>query len=446
MNCKRIVAVLLAVMVTASLCACGTTPAGGNNPGTTPSGDNAGGTNAGTQPLSNPDRDAKIRAEGNEITFLTIGYDGKDVNSPYYKAVQDMKNIYGKDVKLVQASGDQSPMQKVAASAAAKDPIDVFYFNDQTFLNMYLKGYMAPVNDYIDLTQPWHQLSVMDNYMKFDGKYYGGRVTATPYVMYYNRDLLLNNGYEADEPMNLYKNGEWTWDQFVEISRECTDTEAGIWGLQNMYDEVFEASNACRVVEFVDGKYKLNLRSPETRKTLELVQDIFKTNQICGQGYIAGQNQFLMGKAVFHGAYAYEEAAFASMKNEGAISLDIGVVPFPVGPNNTNKVNYGDASGFAISSGSDAPYTAGMFIDLVGKYQHEQEAAKEALLQPGSKELYAELGKNLFFPNYTSGILQQGEGAFYLLWYVRQGDDINKVITTYETNYQKMIDDANALL
>ena len=98
------------------------------------------------------------------------------------------------------------------------------------------------------------------------------------------------------------------------------------------------------------------------------------------------------------------------------------------------------------ASGCDAPYTAGMFIDLVGKYQHEDEIAKEALLQPGSKELFAELGKNLFFPNYTAGVLEQGEGAFYLLYYVRKGDDINKVISTYETNYGKMINDANALL
>ena len=43
-------------------------------------------------------------------------------------------------------------------------------------------------------------------------------------------------------------------------------------------------------------------------------------------------------------------------------------------------------------------------------------------------------------------MLDDGFGAFYLLYYVRQGDDINKVIAEYETNYQKMIDDANDLL
>ena len=435
MNFKRVLAILLAVLMTMSLCACGGTPDTSTD----------GTANGDGNSISNPERDAKIKAEPNEITFITIGYDGKTESSPYYKAVQDMKNLYGKTVTLIQASGEETWNQKVAAQVAAQDPIDVFYFNDQTFLNLYLKGYMAPVNDYIDLTQPWHQLSIMDDYMKFDGKYYGGRITATAYVMYYNRDLLINNGYSADYPKELYENGEWNWDNFVEICRECDDRDnTGIYGLQNMYDEVFEASNACRIVEFENGQYKLNLKSAATRQTLELVQDIFKNNPICGTGYKKGQSQFLMGRAVFHGAYAYEEATFAQDMMDGeTMNIDIGVVPFPYGPSNTEKKNYGDASGFAISSGTDAPYTAGMFIDLIGKYQHEEETTKNDLLQPGSKELYEELRKNLFFPNYTSGVLEQGEGAFYLLYYVRTGADINKEIAKYETYYQKMVDDAN---
>jgi len=429
MKLKRLLAILLSVLLMVSLCACGGNSGGGNSGG-----------------LSETERDAKIMAEPDTISFITIGYDGKDQNSPYYKAIQELKTKYGKEVVLIQTTGEQTWNQKVAAQVAAKDPIDVFYLNDEQYLNMYLKGYMLAVDEYIDLTQPWHQITVMDDFLKFDGKYYAGRVTATPYVIYYNRDLLINNGYSADYPMELYNNGEWTWDKFVEICRECKDDDAGIVGLQNMFDEVFQASNACRVVDFVDGKYKLNIKSPETRKTLELVQDIFKTNPICGEGYVGGQNQFLMGKSVFHGAYAYEEATFASLKNDGTISIDIGVAPFPVGPNNPDKKNFGDSSGFAIASGTDAPYTAGMLIDLIGKYQHEEEAAKTALLQPGSKELYDNLGKNLYMPSYTDGVLEQGFGAFYLLYYVRKGDDINQVITTYETNYQKMIDDANALL
>ena len=122
MKLKRVLAILLVAAITVCLCACG---GDGNVDGGT-----------GAVDFSNADRDAKIKAEPNEITFITIGYDGKDTNSPYYKAIQDMQNIYGKKVTLIQASGEQTWNQKVAAQVAAQDPIDVFYFNDQTFLNM----------------------------------------------------------------------------------------------------------------------------------------------------------------------------------------------------------------------------------------------------------------------------------------------------------------------
>lgn len=427
-NVRRWLAVLMSAVLLLCLCACG----GGGNEG---SGSDAG--------MDASDRDAKIKAEPSEISFIVPGYDGTDTNSPYYKAIQELETKYGKKVTIMQAVGDQTWNQKVAAQVAAKDPIDVFYISVDQYLNMYLKGYMMPVDDYVDLSQPWHQISVMDDYVKFDGKYYAGHVTATAYVLYYNRDLLINNGYGADEPMDLYNKGEWTWDKFVEIMRECYDEEANVVGLENMFDEVFQATNMAGAVKFEDGQYTLNIKTPEMRKTLELVQDIFKTNPVCGVGYVTGQNKFLKGRAVFHGAYAYEEDDFTALKNSGDISLDFGVAPFPYGPNNPDQKNFGHSTGFAISSGTDAPYTAGMLVDLIGKYQHEDESAKQNLLAPGSKELYDKLAQNLYIPSYTDGVLEQGFGAFYLLWYVRQGDDINKVLGTYETNYQKMLKDAN---
>ena len=429
-NVKRLLAILMSVLMIAGLCACG----------------GSGDGNGADTVVDAADRDAKILAEPDTISFIVPGYDGTDTNSPYYKAIEELKTKYGKNVEIMQAVGDQTWNQKVAAQVAAKDPIDVFYISVDQYLNMYLKGYMAPVDEYVDLTQPWHQISVMDDYVKFDDKYYAAHVTATAYVLYYNRDLLINNGYGADEPMDLYNKGEWTWDKFVEIMRECYDEEANVVGLENMFDEVFQATNMAGAVKFENNQYTLNIKTPEMRKTLELVQDIFKTNPVCGTGYVTGQNKFLKGRAVFHGAYAYEEDDFAALKNDGTISLDFGVAPFPYGPNNADQKNFGHSTGFAISSGTDAPYTAGMLIDLIGKYQHEEESTKQNLLAEGSKELYDKLAQNLYIPSYTDGVLEDGFGAFYLLWYVRQGDDINKVIGTYETNYQKMLNDANALI
>ena len=425
---KRILAAALSVILAGGLCSC-STPA-----------------DSGSSGADDSERSAAIAAEPKEISFLLPGFDGTDETSPYYKAIKELEQVYGKSVNVMTTVGDQTWNQKVAAQVAAGDPIDVFMISVEQYLGMYQKGYTKAVDEYVDLKQPWHRLSVMDDYVKHDGHYYAAAVSATPYVIFYNRDILANNGYDADEPQKLYESGEWTWSKFVEMARECTDTEAGIMGMENMYDEVFQASNACAAVNYVDNKYELNIMSDKMRSTLEMVQDIFHTNPICGNGYVTGQNKFLKGKAAFHGAYAYEEPTFGALKEAGSINIDIGVTAFPVGPENTEGYSFGHSSGFAIASGTDAPYTSGMLIDLIGKYNAEKSESEKSRYTEAHQKLYEKLSEKLYIPSYTDGILEEGFGAFYLLYYVRQGDDINSVRATYQTVYQKMVDDANALL
>lgn len=71
---------------------------------------------------------------------------------------------------------------------------------------------------------------------------------------------------------------------------------------------------------------------------------------------------------------------------------------------------------------------------------------KKPLKMRKTAPMYDKLAKNLCIPTYTDGILEQGYGAFYLLYDVRNGEDINQKLAQYETTYQKMVDDANALL
>lgn len=425
---KKISSFVLCVVIMLSLCCCGKETAE----------DNALKVDG--------KRAEKIKAEGSKISFIVPGFDGTDKESDYFKAIKELEDTYGKKVKVLSTVGDQTWNQKVAAQVASGDPIDVFFVNVEQYLSMYQKGYMRPVDEYIDLENRWHNRSVMDDYVKFDGKYYAGCVSATPYVMYYNRDLLSANGFDPDEPKNLYNDGKWTWDEFKKIASECSDEDAGITGLENMFDEVFEASNKSGAVKYENGKYLLNIMSEEMRNTLEMVKDIFASNPICGSGYVTGQNKFLKGKSVFHGAYAYEDATFTELKANGKIKIDYGVTAFPYGPDNSDLVNFGNSTGFAIAKGTDAPYTAGMLIDLIGKYSTSSSEAKQKNVLKENAKLYKELSENLYIPSYTDGILQEGYGAFYLLYYVRQGDDINSVRATYQTEYQKMIDDANALI
>lgn len=206
------------------------------------------------------------------------------------------------------------------------------------------------------------------------------------------------------------------------------------------------ASNACSAVTFADGKYSLNIKSTAMRNTLEMVQDIFNKNPVCGSGYVTGQNKFLKGKSVMHGAYAYEESTFTELKNNGSINIDFGVAPFPAGPDNTDGRNFGHSTGFAISTGADCPYGAGMLMDMILEEADKDNTTKESLVLPENQELYDKLGENLYIPSYTDGIIERGFGAFYLLYDVRNGEDINQKLAQYETSYQKFVDDANKFL
>ena len=392
------------------------------------------------------DLDAKIAAEPKKVSILVPGFDGSDPNSVYSRAIARFEEKYGKEVEILQAVGEQLWNEKGAAQIAANDPVDVFYISVDQYLGMYLKNYLLPVDEYVDLSHPLNNKEVMDAYVKFDGKYYAAGVTATPYVLFYNRDILEDNGFDPDEPAKLYEQGEWTWEAFLEIAKECTDVENGVVGLQNMFDEVLQASNSCAAVEYVDGKYKLNIYTTNMRNTLEFCQDIFFNDNVCGSGYVTGQNRFLKGNAAMHGAYAYELAAFNQLKEKGTVKIDYGVTAFPVGPDNTTGVNFGHSTGFAISNGSDAPYSAGALIGMIMDEFQIDNANANSYVSAEAQALFDELSKNIFVPSYTDGILEKGFGAFYLLWDVRNGGDINQTLAQYETAYQKMIDDANIML
>ncbi len=434
---RWLTAIMAASLLALPLAGCGTKDPASSSSGTPSSG-------------SSFNTDEKIKAETGKVSILIPGYDGKEEsgvnNAAYNAAVKAFEQKYGKTVEIVQAVGEQLWSEKVAAQIAAKEPVDVFAITVDQYLGMYQKNYLLPVNDYVDLGRAKLNLSAMDTFVKFDGKYYAAGVSVTPYVLYYNKDILSANGYDEDEPMNRYKAGSWTWDSFVEIARTCQDDEAGIAGLENMFDEVFQATNLASAVKFENGKYVLNIKTSEMRNTLEMVQDIFKKNKICGNGYVTGQNKFLKGKAAMHGAYSYEEAVFSKLKADGTVKFDFGVAPFPVGPDNKEGKNFGHSSGFAISNGSKSPYSAGKLIDMILDELEKKGEEDAAKLMPGSQELYDTLAKSAYIPSYTDGILEKGFGAFYLLYDVRNGEDINQKLAQYETTYQKMVDDANALL
>ena len=129
------------------------------------------------------DKEALIKSEPSSISFLALDYDESKTDSAYNLAIAKFKEVYGKDVKIIQAGADQKVMDKVAANIAAKDPIDVFVMITEQYLNMIHQNYLLPVDDYVTVPAEGNDRTVMDSFLKFDGKYYGYGGGINPYVL-----------------------------------------------------------------------------------------------------------------------------------------------------------------------------------------------------------------------------------------------------------------------
>lgn len=382
----------------------------------------------------------KIAKEPSQITFLSNGYANSNPEDPIYRGIQLFQKETGKTVKVVQ-SGDQAWQDKVIASISAGAPIDAFSSYIQFFLTFYQGDYIQPLDDYLTSQADIFDKPMMDRFAKYDGKYYSAGAPTVPYVMFYNKKLLSDNGFEPDEPRTLYEEGKWTWKEFKRIAGECHDTGAGINGFENMYNSVFLSSNDVSTVTFDGSKYELQMNNPRLKESLEMIQDIFFKNRIAGNGWLDGQANFIKGKAAFHGTYAYDEVAFLKAKENGEIKFDFGVTAFPAGPSNKDGTSMVHASGYCISNGAQAPYSAGRLIECILTETVAYNKTEKHM--EGSLELFDALREHPAQCDFTDGILSAGNGSFYLLNAVFNGEDITKSIQEFTDQYQIDVNKAN---
>ncbi|MEG1875798.1 MAG: extracellular solute-binding protein, partial [Angelakisella sp.] len=383
-----------------------------------------------------PTKDDLIQAEGNKVSFLYAGYDGTDPNSHFTTAIAAFEAATGKKVEVIQ-TGEQAWNDKVAANIASGSPIDVVsaFAN---YIPMYQNGLCAPLDDYVDFTKSTFDMDATKALGTYGGKIRYAVTGTSPYVMFYNNDILTANGLEADAPRKAMAEGKWTWDAWKKMAKTCHNPEGtGIDGFQNMYGEAFLATNNVSAVTLgADNKYALNISNPRFRETLELIQDINYTNRIVGCGWIDGQNAFINGKAAFHGTYCYDEATFAKAKKEGTLKFDFGVVEFPYGPTNPDKVNLVHFGGEFISTGSKAPYSAGRLIEFISQAIVDKAAKKEYEPLPYSEAMYQSMRAHPMVVGLTDSFLSGGFGAFYLMNDIEKGGEINAKLAEFEPLYQ----------
>lgn len=175
--------------------------------------------------------------------------------------------------------------------------------------------------------------------------------------LHYNRDLFKRLG--LPDLQELYNNGEWTWDKFLDIAKQATrDTDNdgkndtfGYAGWAADMARHFAASNG---VSFVDDATMTDQSSdPKMIEALEFVNRVLNVENVAKvkSGNKMDWNEtmtFKDGDVAMSIQYDW---------NIGDLTFEVGVVPLPKGPQNDGKHTYANTAlnGWFIPKGVEDP-------------------------------------------------------------------------------------------
>ena len=164
-------------------------------------------------------------------------------------------------------------------------------------------------------------------------------------VIFFNKRVLQENGFDPDEPYNLQRKGKWTWETFESMCQALTkDTDNdgiidqyALSGFNTEFTLPAIYSNGGQLTgRDKNGNIYLDT-SDKTMEALNWVKEIFlKYNKPAEEGanWDYFKSDFLNGKTAFYSDQEYNAQAngiLATMKD------DWGMVCFPLGPNGDKK-------------------------------------------------------------------------------------------------------------
>ena len=265
---KRIVALLLALCMVFSLAACGGN--GATNIG------NEDGKGSGMSADDAFDTDAFIAtmpAELKGTTLKFLNWYKIDDRAAEKANVEAFEAATGINVEVIDVEYGAAYNDKLAGLVATGDAPDMIRMSVPKMA--WMKSLQPIVNTGYDFSdKAWNDQ--VKNLYSVNGIQYAANLSYTPFLLFatmiYHTDTMEEFGFE--DPWELWKKGEWTWDKVKEMSSEWVKQGTDYYGVAEI---LFGAVATTAGKDFVtyDGKqWQMNLYDADTLKhwtnTLEM--------------------------------------------------------------------------------------------------------------------------------------------------------------------------------
>ena len=187
----------------------------------------------------------------------------------------DANNIF--DNIYVNYADRYDQLGKLVASG---DSPDIFQFEITNFPYTAYKGLFQPIDDYVDMDDPiWDNTREAMQQFKWGGKNYCALATVNlDDVMWYRRSVVAEAGMK--EPLEYYREGNWTWDTFLNMCDTWQKTGEGKYATDGWrVPDKLVLTTGVPIIGIVDGKLQDNFYDADIERCMTNVVDVlYKQN------------------------------------------------------------------------------------------------------------------------------------------------------------------------
>lgn len=251
-----------------------------------------------------------------------------------------------------------------------------------------LNGYAANLEEFLPKDSDIFTDQVVMTYIgvdMIDGTYIfktnnGEDAVANTYMLAYNKTMI--DQYGLEDPYELWKNGEWTWDKWKEMLKALTldtdgDNVTDNYGYSSGWTYLLNGLLMSNGTTIASSKTE-TLTSPATVEVIDFIYDIYNEDKTAkawdADNWDANMNAYLDGNIGFWISAAW----ISNANNDASLNFDINWVPFPTGPSGDASTNAqksaANESGWIIAQGvKDPEEVYNIFYDWCNWYNFDTE-------------------------------------------------------------------------
>lgn len=404
---KKLISLLLATCIVASLGACGAKPVA----------DSSAAKPAGDAPAA----DAAKPTEGQKITVLMPKHEMDNIGF-MEKETRAFEQETGIKVELINMSWDNVADRVTTEMASGGSSYDVIEFDNSWVPKFATNDWIEPLDSYVTQDMKDGILPGLLDKFSFNGHLYGIAWNNDTRFFMYNKAKLEQAGLAAPPK---------TWDELTAMSKTLQEKGAAKYGYIDSYMQAQSGANELIFLvysfggNFFDKDGNITITSdPRVKKAYEYMVDGLNTSKVIDPASLTSDyetvaNVFYMGDTAF---YVQAWPGVYQSANDAATSKivdQIAVADYSLSGDGTTQTVLTLPEAMAIPKSSKNKDAAWQYIKYMSSKEFDKRKGQEIGALPIWKDLFTDADLLKLYP-YWSSFGKQAEsskGLPTLLWY-----------------------------